>query len=132
MTFDKYVGLPFIDGGRDVVGVDCWGLVWLANRDERCIELPIYSDRYTSASDTVAINTLIKGEIGPWVEIAAGQEQPWDCVLIREGRLPRHIGLVVAPGRMLHIQRGFLSAIENYRSSKFKDRVVGLYRHRQR
>lgn len=127
--FDRYVGLPFADKGRAASGVDCWGLVFLINRAERGIELPSYSDRYVTSADAKDIASLINGEMSPWREIEAGQEAPFDCVLIREGSFDRHIGLVVTPGRMLHVRRGHSSAIESYRTGVWRHRVVGFFRY---
>ncbi len=130
MGLDRFVGIPWADKGRDFAGVDCWGLLWLVMRELRGIEVPSYSDRYVTAGDRRALNALIAGEMVPWREIAAGDEQPFDAVLIREGRFLRHVGLVVDPGRLLHISQGATSVIERYREGLLKMRVVGFYRHR--
>lgn len=127
--FDALVGIPWVDKGRAPSGVDCWGLVVLANR-ARGLELPSYSDRYVTAADRRAIARLIAGELDDWVEIEAGRETVWDCVLLRDGPLPRHIGLVVAPGRMLHVEEHRTSVIESYRSGTIRHRIVGFFRHR--
>jgi cell wall-associated NlpC family hydrolase len=130
VSFDRFVGLPYADKGRGFAGVDCWGLVHLVFASERGIALPSYADRYETAEDRRDVAGLIAGEIGRWDEIAEGQERPFDCVLLREGREPSHISLVVRPGRMLHVQDGRTSVIESYRSGVWKRRVVGLFRYR--
>lgn len=129
--FGRYVGLPWIDRGRTLNGLDCWGLIYLINLNERGLELPCYADRYATAADRRALDRLIGNEIDDWDEIAAGQEQLWDCILMRDGRTETHIGLVVAPGRMLHVAQGKTSVIENYRSGVWRHRVVGFFRYRR-
>jgi cell wall-associated NlpC family hydrolase len=127
-TFDRFVGLPYLDKGRDLAGVDCWGLVWMVYRELLGIELPSYSDRYVTGSDRRAIARLIAGELDEWREITVTLEQPFDCVLMREGGLPRHIGIVTSAGMLLHVQPGATSRIERYRHGLIAGRVVGFYR----
>lgn len=125
--FDNYVGIPYADKGRGDA-VDCWGLVCLVFRELCGIALPSLSDRYVTAEDRRAVAALIEGELDPWQPIAAGCEQPFDCVLMREGRFVRHVGVVTQPGQVLHVSRGGTSVIERYRSGLLASRVVGFYR----
>lgn len=127
MNFDAFVGIPYADKGRGEA-LDCWGLVAKVFRELRGIELPSYADDYVTAEDRRAIASLIAGELDAWLPIAAGEEQPFDCVLMKECGFPRHIGLVTRPGLLLHVQRGETSMIERYRSGPLRFRVVGFYR----
>lgn len=126
--FDAFIGIPYLDKGRGRSGLDCWGLVRLVYRDLLGIDLPSYLDRYMTAADRKAIAALIAGELDPWQQIGAGQEVMFDAVLMREGRLSRHIGLVTEPGRVLHVNEGHTSRIEPYRHGLLANRVVGFYR----
>lgn len=130
MVFDRFVGIPYLDRGRSIVGLDCYGLVRLVFRELRGLELPSYVERYVSAADRAAIASLIAGELDPWDEIAPGGEMPFDAVLIRELDAVSHIGLVVTPGMMLHVAAGETSRIERYRSGALKHRVAGFFRYR--
>lgn len=127
MTFESFVGLSYADKARGPA-FDCWGLVHRVYRDLRGIELPSYSEAYVTAADRKAIADLIACELDPWTAIAAGAEQSFDCVLMREGRVPRHVGIVTAPGRLLHVSEGITSRIEPYRTGQLRHRVVGFYR----
>jgi cell wall-associated NlpC family hydrolase len=129
--FGAFVGLEYADKGRGP-SYDCWGLLQVVMRDLRGVELPSYSDQYVTADDRKALAALIADELDPWDEITAGQEQPFDAVLMREGRFPRHVGIVTGPGRLLHISAGETSMIERYREGPLKHRVVGFYRFRDR
>jgi cell wall-associated NlpC family hydrolase len=131
MNFDSLVGLPYRDKGRDRAGLDCWGLVRLAFLELRGIELPAYGEDYSTAADRRAVAELVAGEIEPaWRPIAPGLEQPLDAVLVREGRFPRHVGLVTAPGKMLHVAPDHPSRIESYRAGAIAPRIVGFFRLR--
>lgn len=129
MQFDRFVGIPYADKGRGDA-VDCWGLVQRVFGEMRGIALPSYSERYVTADDRRAIASLISGELEPWVEVAAGAEVAFDCVLMRERGFPRHIGIVTRPGLLLHVQRGMASQIERYRVPPLHLRVAGFYRFR--
>lgn len=132
MIFDRYVGIPYLDKGRSLCGVDCWGLKWLVHRDLRGIEIASYAEAYVTGSDRVAIARLIAGELEDWQQIPAGEERAFDGVLMREGKLPRHIGTVTARGQLLHVQPGETSRIERYGSGVLAARVVGFYRYLDR
>lgn len=130
MQFDRFVGIPFREGGRDLSGCDCWGLLWLVFRDLRGVELPSYCDRYVTFADRKAIADLIAGESEPWQEIQAGQEQPFDAVKVRRAGLVAHVGLVVAPGLMLDVCAGTCSRIQRLGDAALRRRIAGFYRYR--
>lgn len=129
MTFDRFIGIPFREHGRDFAGCDCWGLVCLVYRELRGIELPSFSDQYVTIADREAIADLIAGGSEPWREIPAGQELPLDAIKIRRGRDVAHIGLVVAPGLMLDVADAGGSRIQRYRDGMLIRRVVGFFRY---
>lgn len=125
--FDPFVGIPWIDRGRSIIGCDCWGLVWIVYRELLRIELPSYHDRYVTSADRAATAALVAGELDPWEEIAAGQEMTFDVALMQG--TPLHIGIVTAPGMMLHVESGETSRIERYRSGLLQNRL-SFYRYR--
>lgn len=127
---ERYVGLPFVSGGRDRSGVDCWGLTRLIYRDVAGIDLPSH--------DTVAADDLHRvlrriGEallIPPWTTLVpAGAERPLDVVVMTDRRLPAHVGIVVSPGLVLHAQEASLSTIMRMDDRALRHRIVGIYRH---
>lgn len=128
--FDRFVGIPYLDRGRSIVGLDCWGLVVMVFRELRGIALPSYAEHYITGADRAEIARLIAGELEPWIEVAPGQEQRFDGVLMREGKYPRHVGLVTSPGQLLHVDQGETSRIERYRQGALAHRVVGFFRYR--
>lgn len=127
--FGRYVGIPYLDRGRGFCGLDCYGLLCLVYRELLGIELPAFDRHYVTTADRRAIAELIADNLSAWREIPAGQEQAFDGVLMRELQYPRHIGVVVQPGQLLHAERGETSRIERYRSgSRLFHRLVGFYR----
>ena len=124
-----YVGLPFRAHGRDWDGVDCWGLVRLVLADQFGTRLPSYAGGYASVEDAEDIGRLIRGEMGPWREVAPGEVQAGDVVLMRLLNQPMHVGVVVATNWMLHIEDGIDACLERYDGQRWCQRVMGIYRH---
>lgn len=137
----RYVGLPFAEYGRDRSGVDCWGLCRLVYREIKHIELPSFETGYEDFNDCEGIVDLQERQAraGAWSQVDAGEEQTFDLVQMRRAAraksggfvwAPLHVGLVVAPGWMIHVSREHDSVLANYR----RDRqhiaaVVGFWRH---
>lgn len=131
MKLDRFVGLPYLDKGRSVEGVDCYGLLCLVYHQTLDIELASHVDRSVTSADRKAIAALIADELDGWVAIAEGHERAFDAVLIRVGRDVMHVGMVVCPGKLLHVESGETSRIEPYRTGKLRHRLAGFYRYRE-
>jgi cell wall-associated NlpC family hydrolase len=63
-----------------------------------------------------------------WQAVAAGSEQLGDAILLRIVGRPIHVGVVIAPGRMLHTEQTTGAVIEGYTGRKWAQRVSGFYR----
>jgi hypothetical protein len=94
------------------------------------LELPAYDDHYTSSLERRVNAEMIKGGMGDWQKVPAGQEQRFDGILMKDGRFDSHIGLVTQRGRMLHTYQGASSCIDRYNASPFRERFIAFYRHR--
>lgn len=129
MWTNDYVGLPWRERGRDRTGIDCWGLVRLVLLDQCRIDLPSYAEDYASPLEQAEVAALIEGRPAGLVgQVSPGCEQPFDLILLRDGGLPSHVGIVAAPRLMLHVRRGQDSAVEPYDGALWRSRVVGFYR----
>lgn len=130
MDSNKYIGLPFEEKGRGPSAYDCWGLLRLVFDQEFGIRLPSFTEDYVSVEDSKHISSLIAGNINDeWAEISFGDEETGDGILMTQGGIPRHVGVVVSPGFVLHTERKTGSIIEPYNSSKLRPRVMAFYRH---
>lgn len=128
--FERYVGIPFRDQGRDRDGCDCYGLFRLALAELAGIELPSYADAYCTASDRAAAAALIRGESEPFVEVEEAEARPLDAVLLTRAGAECHIGMVVRRGLVLHTGFGMgASRIEPYTSMRLRKRVSRFLRH---
>ena len=125
----KYVGIPYRDEGNTIEGCDCWGLYKLVMHEQFGFIVPEYTGRRWAAA-------VRPREIGPaaaeyaskYPKIETGHERVGDGLLIRICGYPWHVGIVVAPGWMLHAHKGADSCVEPYRHWKWADRIVGIYR----
>jgi cell wall-associated NlpC family hydrolase len=132
-----YVGLPFVDGGRDRSGVDCWGLVRLVYAERVGIPLPDFAE--IRAKDWRAVGREIADAVNEdeWLPVLRGQEKELDVVLMRghgsTGRglvgLPCHVGVIAPLGAVLHVEAGTDAVAPKLVSPTVKDRIVGVYRH---
>lgn len=124
-----YVGLPWAETGDAPDGVSCWGLCVLVYREVLGIDLPTYAGLCACPAERRQIAAAIGGEASGalWVPVTTAHE--FDVVVFRVGELDAHVGLVCAPGRMLHITQGHDSAVLDTRTPRWASRFSGLYRH---
>ena len=82
----SHVGLRYLWGGMSAEGLDCSGLVHHAMR-ELGVVVPRDADDQHDACDPVPLEDVRPGDL---------------YFFAREGRRAHHVGIVTAPGRMLH------------------------------
>ena len=127
----RYVGIPFLDGGRDIKGLDCWGLVRLVLKEQCQIDVPSYGD--ISADDLQKIAREVSGEI---------RKEPWhptisptlfDVAVMHRHVAPVHVGIIVAlnPLRMLHIERATCVVFVPVTHASVIQRRLSYFRHRE-
>ena len=121
----KYIGVPFVDGGRDIAGFDCWGAIWLAYR-ERGIKLPSYGE--VSALDLRRVAREIEGGQEKWYRVEEPRE--FDVVLLRlyNRRWIGHVGLMVDGRRMLHTEKASAAVVVPLNHYTVRDRIAGFGR----
>lgn len=133
MKYDlqQYIGIPFLDHGRDRDGCDCWGLVRLVYAEQMGITLPDLGDAYSEA--------YARGEVDEAVDSTVGQEwnvdvtgQPWrplDVMIFSRAGVECHVGLYLRPGEMLHVIEGTAAVVERYDTTRWKRRLTRVIRH---
>ncbi|MBT9370268.1 NlpC/P60 family protein [Rhizobium sp. CSW-27] len=127
-----YVGIPYAEFGHDEQGCNCWGLVVLVYGAAFGIRLPTYHGCYASIEERREIAGLLDNERGSpsWRRVT--EARPGDVAVFRRGALETHVGLVIDPGRMLHVTADDQSKIESYTTGAWKHRLTGIYRHTDR
>lgn len=128
----RYVGIPYVEAGRDPVadgGVDCWGLLALIWREQFGVDSPAYDGpHWHKGADRAAIAAAIRAEQARYIEVAAGREIVGDGILLRMMGQPLHVGLVLAPGWMIHTHETAAVCVESYRGVAWSRRVLGFHR----
>lgn len=123
-----YLGLPFVRGGRDRAGLDCWGLVRLVLSDLADLDLPSYDGCYSEAD---AIRAAKRG--GDWLPITS--PQAFDVMVMLTpvagfGVVPLHVGVMLSPRMLLHIDEGRPSECVDANARHIRTRFDGYFRHR--
>jgi cell wall-associated NlpC family hydrolase len=93
---DRYIGIPYVVGGRDIHGLDCYGLVWLAEREIWGKELPclVYGQDEDAPQLFIENRPLLNAE-----EVLSPVDG--DMVLLFVHAVPKHIGVYCNNG-VLH------------------------------
>jgi hypothetical protein len=124
--WNDYVGVPYKKMGRDINGLDCWGLVRLIYKEQYNIDLPSYVDEYQEGeSETLAEIIAINKE--NWVKV----DTPTigDVLLLRSGRFLSHVGVVISPNQFIHVRETTNTVIERFDHGKWSYRKDGAYRY---
>lgn len=131
-----YIGIPYRALGRARDGLDCWGLVRLVYAEQKGIALPAYDGRgfsggrgtatRASVADTAAL--VAEAQRTSWREVPRASAAVLDVVLLRVHGQPIHVGVVVAPGAMLHSLAGHDSAVERLDGMAWANRLMGFWR----
>lgn len=128
----RYIGLPFVDLGRDVeaAGVDCYGLLRAVLLHEAGVELSAHDElgpkdmmRAARALDTAASEF-------PWKRVDEPKE--FDAVLMRAAggnRANTHCGVMADGGRVLHTTAATGSVLVPLTHLSIRSRIAGFYRH---
>lgn len=126
MWHNKYIGIPFLDKGRDINGIDCWGLVRLVYKQEYHIDLPNFSSNY-EADDSEQMKDLLAQYKEGWEKIDAPTE---GCiVLFNILGVESHMGIAISSTHFLHARDRRDSAIESFESVAWRNRITGFYKY---
>lgn len=126
MKYNKYIGIPYSENGRDTTGIDCWGLACLFYKQEFDIDLPTYTEFYSGGQDP-SISNLINTNIDNWIEIK--NPTIGDLCLFNIYNEPHHVGIYLGNNQFLHSREGKDTAIESLNSPQWKKRFAGFFKH---
>jgi len=106
MNFNKYIGIPYKTGGREINGADCFGLVKLIFKDLKGIDLPDFTDlvydKDTWDEDNHILHHINNFKSGYGFFTVDPPYQQFDCLIFAESRSADHIGVYIGDGKFLH------------------------------
>ena len=138
VDWNRYMRIPWKEGGRGLDGADCYGWLRIVVLEEFGLDLPSWSNAYdgpVSASHTLQAHIDDEVEGLAWSPVGRGEERTLDAAVIWD-RIPTsmvHVALVQKPGRLMMMlnHRGVLSQPYNGADiiSRFwRDRIVEFRR----
>lgn len=132
---NRVVGTPFKDKGRDLSGLDCWGVVWLAHKLAGN-ELPLHGEAtFRNIEDAAAHIGGASGE--GWLLLKPGTERLLDMAVLAAPvksagkwvRLECHVGLVTMRGWLLHCEQHTGVVHVPFEHPSVKRRIARSLRH---
>ena len=119
----KYVGIPFLSGGRDKRGVDCYGL-----NNEYGYDLPLLSNTYDNALDISETGSLFQ----KYVPLLCGEKisKPEEkaVALLKMRGLPSHVALYAGDDFIIHAMSKNGVACERLSRPLLKSLIKDWYR----
>jgi cell wall-associated NlpC family hydrolase len=123
-----YVGIPFLSGGRDREGADCYGLARLIRVEQFGDTLPLLSGDYTDADNFAETEALMRERRPLLAGIPVARPEAGDVCVLRFHGLPVHLGVCAGGGWMLHTLKGTGSVLQRISDPHLAGRVEGWYR----
>jgi cell wall-associated NlpC family hydrolase len=128
----RYVGIPFVSGGRDMAGCDCYGLVRLALREQFGFTLPSLTAGYTNACSVMETEPLLQH----YKPLLAGgrveRAEPGTVAVILFSGRPSHLGLFTGGGYILHTISGIGAHCVPADHGSLRGAIEGIYRVSER
>jgi len=122
--------LPYVEGGRDRSGVDCWGLIIVLYQHYFNVKLPDYSNiTLPSLDDCENTSHKLEEKLLEQSMFEEVEEPKFgDVVILKVLGYPIHIGFVLDSKRMIHTGRSHGVTIEKFTEKKWINKIVGFYR----
>lgn len=126
----EWLGTPYHDqASLKGVGCDCLGLVrgvWRAVVGPEPMDMPKYS---RSWAETGTCSPLMEGARQWLVDIPKREIAPGNVMLfrMRDGALPKHMGIAMAPGTFIHAWEGRGVGMDCL-SPPWRRRIVAVFR----
>ncbi len=125
MDFQYLLPVPFKDYGRNLSGLDCWGLA-IEVFKKYGIELP---DFRVGSGDEFNINALAVMKMRTWpkVENPQNSDIPLIAAIRNNPKMVTHVGVYIGDGKVIHIMKKtgvIIQRIEPF----LKPRIAGFFR----
>lgn len=122
-----YIGIPFVSGGRDRRGLDCYGLIRLVLMEQYECTLPLLDGKYDNALNLYDTSPLFFQQLPILTEKIAGPQER-ALALLEMHQLPCHLGLFCGGESIIHSRAGVGVVAERLDSRRLPGKIVGWYR----
>ena len=123
-----YCGIKFREKGDGWDGCDCWGLIRLFFKTEFNLDLDDCRTLYFGIRDIDSIRTIAEEERKKWRKVL-GKPKVGDVIEIPLAPRNFHIGVIAAPGVILHVEEGGFSQTVPITSQRIARRIKATWRH---
>jgi|BioPla2DNA2_1021312.scaffolds.fasta_scaffold80673_3 cell wall-associated NlpC family hydrolase len=127
LDYSKYIGIPFVQKGRDWSGCDCWGLVILIYKEELGISLDSYDKEYQNCFTDKNIAKLVELEANKWTKVS--KIEPLDVLLFKQKGRSSHVAIAINDYLMLHTLINVGSCIERWDTGQWRCCFETAYRY---
>ena len=124
----RYVGIPFVSGGRDRFGCDCYGLVRLVLAEQFGYDLPLLSLDYRNAAVVAETAPVLRARLPLLAGEQLGSAEPGAVAVMRFRGMPSHVGVFVDDAHILHTLEKIGAHIARAESGMLRGGIEGIYR----
>jgi cell wall-associated NlpC family hydrolase len=126
---ERYLGIPYKHNGRDLSGLDCWGLIIDAFRSDKGIIL-LDLCAYDEKGCVIGGNEAIENHYKCYSE--HGAPVFFDVLLFRnkDGNI-FHAALYLSRSRFLHAHKRAGVVIDRLDKKVWSERLAGIYRYKE-
>lgn len=110
--FNKYIGIPYVNHGRDQSGSDCFGIVKMILEKEFKVDVPEWIDQ--DEPDFSRFKKADEPEVG-------------SIGLFKFAGVPAHVGIYIGDGRVLHVMPNETACAEKLKSRRLDGKLDGWY-----
>ncbi|MCL1812219.1 MAG: C40 family peptidase [Treponema sp.] len=123
-----YIGIPFVSGGRDHTGCDCYGLVRLVLLKQFGYKLPLLSLAYNNACDTTEIEPLMQNQLPLLCGNRIQQPEPGAVIVVRYAGRTAHVGIFTDDEFILHTLNRIGAHCISRQHRSVRGAMEGIYR----
>ena len=123
---NDYIGIPYKLHGREMDGLDCWGMICQVYRRELRRALPSYAENYEHTLDGDGFGKSFEEELCKWEPVDTPRE--YDVAWCRSAGVECHTGVILGDGKMLHSMMDNDSCIVRIDNPAWSRRIQQCYR----
>lgn len=129
IEYEDLIGIPCVDGGRTLAGLDCYGLVMEVYR-RFGITLPEFTAGY---DDEDKISEIIYGEMEKPIWRECRGRLPVPCIAAIRLGVPRgvinHTGVYIGNGKFIHARSKIGVCVNRIDSPAWRRVIEGFYQY---